>query len=149
MPLAAAVAGWLAATAAAHAEQPPSGIAKYRVVGDGIPRPLTTVQGDARRGRAITATSAQGNCTICHHLPMPEVPVFGNIGPALDGVGSRLTEAQLRLRIVDARRLNPDGIMPAYYKVHGLHRVAARYVNRPMLQAQEVEDVVAYLMTLR
>ena len=121
----------------------------YRVVGDGIPAPLTDTPGDPRRGRVAAANSTQGKCAICHPLPIAELPVFGNLGPPLDGVGARLTEAQLRLRIVDAKRLNPQSIMPAYYHVAGLRRVAPKFQNQPMLSAQEIEDVVAYLATLK
>lgn len=121
----------------------------FLVVGDGIPAPLTGSPGDPRSGRVAAANSTQGNCAICHAMPIPEVPVFGNLGPPLDGVGGRLSEAQLRLRIVDAKRLNPQSIMPAYYRIVGLHRVAPRYQGRPMLSAQDIEDIVAYLATLR
>ena len=124
-------------------------LAPYRIVRDGIPAPLTDTPGDPRRGRVVAANSTQGNCAICHPLPIAELPVFGNLGPPLDGVGARLNEAQLRLRIVHAKRLNPQSIMPSYYRVAGLHRVAPKFQNQPMLSAQEIEDVVAYLATLK
>ncbi|HSV46167.1 MAG TPA: sulfur oxidation c-type cytochrome SoxX [Ramlibacter sp.] len=126
-----------------------TGMVSYRVVGDGIPSSLTGVTGDPRRGRSAAANASQGNCAICHRLPIAELPVFGDIGPPLDGVGGRLGEAQLRLRLVDPRRLHRASIMPAYYRVEGLHRVAPRYRGQPLLGAQDIEDIVAYLMTLR
>lgn len=121
----------------------------YRVVGDGIPIPLTDRPGDPRSGRVLAANSSHGNCLICHAMPIPEAPVFGDLGPPLDGVGGRLNEAQLRLRVADPKKLNPRSVMPAYYKVEGLRRVAPKYQGQPMLSAQEIEDIVAYLLTLR
>lgn len=133
----------------ARAAEPDGALVRYRVVGDGIPMPLTSVPGDPRQGRVVAANSDRGNCLICHRAPIAEVPVFGDVGPPLDGVGGRLDGAQLRLRLVDARKVNPATIMPAYYKVEGLYRVAPRYRGRPMLSAQEIEDVLAYLASLR
>jgi sulfur-oxidizing protein SoxX len=146
---AAVVAALVALTGNARAAEPQDALVRYRVVGDGIPVPLTSVPGDPRQGRVVLANSDRGNCLICHHAPIAEVSVFGDVGPPLDGVGARLSEAQLRLRLVDARRFNPASIMPAYYKVGGLYRVAPRYRGRPMLSAQEIEDVLAYLRSLR
>lgn len=128
--------------------RPEERLVAFQIVGDGIPAPLTDRPGDAHRGRAAAANSSQGNCLICHSMPIAEAPVFGDLGPPLDGVGSRLSAAQLRLRLVDAKHINPRSIMPAYYKVDGLQRVAAKYQNRPILSAQECEDIVAYLRTL-
>jgi sulfur-oxidizing protein SoxX len=124
-------------------------VVAYRVVGDGIPVALTAVPGDSSRGRVAALNSRQGNCAICHRLPVADVAAFGDVGPSLEGVGGRLSVAQLRLRIVDARRSNPDSAMPAYHKVDGLFRVAAGYRNRPLLSAQEIEDIVAWLTTLK
>jgi sulfur-oxidizing protein SoxX len=116
-----------------------------------MPVPLTGRPGDPRRGRAIAANSDRGNCIICHAIPLPEIPagVFGDLGPPLDGVGARLSVAELRSRVVDARELNPQTVMPPYHVISGLHRVQRHYVGRPILSAQDVEDVVAYLVTLR
>jgi sulfur-oxidizing protein SoxX len=121
----------------------------YRIMNGGIAEALSSTPGNARRGRSIAANAEQGNCLICHALPIPEAPVFGTVGPDLGGVGARLSAAQLRLRIVDPRALNPATSMPAYYKVAGLKRVAPRYSGQPMLSSQEIEDVIAYLQTLR
>lgn len=118
-------------------------------VGDGIPQPLTSVPGDAARGRAIVASRQTGLCLLCHRAPIAEERFQGDLATDLAGAGKRWTEAQLRLRLVDARRLNPVSIMPAYYRVDGLLRVGKAWQARTMLSAQQIEDVVAYLRTLR
>ena len=92
---------------------------------------------------------AGGDCIICHAMPLPQRQFHGNVGPPLDGVGSRYTAGELRLRIVDPKVINPETVMPAYYKVEGLHRALDRYRGQPILTAQQVEDVVAYLLTLK
>lgn len=120
----------------------------FEVVGDGIPGPLAA-SGDAARGRALVADRTRGLCLLCHSGPFPEERFQGNLGPSLEGAGSRLTEAQLRLRIADGRRLNPDSIMPSYFRVDGLHRVGAAWRGRTLLAAQEIEDIVAFLLTLK
>ncbi len=119
------------------------------VVGDGIPAALEGRVGDAARGRAIVATRQQGLCLLCHAGPIPEERFQGNLAPDLAGAGARWSVAQLRLRLVDARRLNPDSIMPAYYRTDGLTRVGRAWEGKPILDAQQIEDVVAYLATLR
>jgi len=121
----------------------------YQVVGDGIPQPLSATPGDAARGRAIVASRQTGLCLLCHSAPIAEERFQGNLATDLAGAGTRWSEAQLRLRLVDARRLNPASIMPAYYRVDGLQRVGEAWQGRPMLSAQQVEDVVAWLRTLR
>ena len=135
--------------ARAQAGMAPVGVATYRVAGDAIAQPLTSQPGDPVRGRAIVANRQQGLCLLCHTGPFPEERFQGNLAPDLSGAGQRWTAAQLRLRIVDARQLNPDTIMPAYHRVDGLHRVAPALAGVPLLGAQQVEDVVAYLETLR
>jgi len=122
--------------------------AAYRVVGDAIPEPLA-VAGDAARGRQLVLDRNGGACVLCHALPETTARFMGTVGPALNGVGSRYTAGQLRLRIVDGTLLKPDAVMPAYYRSEGLSRVAAPYRGRTILTAQQVEDVVAYLGTLR
>lgn len=119
------------------------------VVGDGIPQPLTTVPGDAERGRAIVASRQTSACLLCHSAPIVEERFQGNLATDLAGAGTRWSEAQLRLRLVDARRLNAASIMPAYHRVEGLQRVGQAWQGRPMLSAQQIEDVVAWLRTLR
>ena len=119
------------------------------VVGDGIPASLTASAGDTQRGRAIVVDRQGGLCLLCHSGPFPEERTQGNLASSLEGAGSRWSEAQLRLRIVDARRVNPDSLMPALHRVEGLQRVGAAWRGRPVLDAQQVEDVVAFLRTLK
>jgi len=134
---------WLGSIA--HAQE---ALRPYAVVEDGIPAPLTGTKGDAARGRAIVANRQVGLCLLCHSGPFPEERFQGDLAPDLRGAGKRWNEAQLRLRIVDARRLNPTTIMPPYYRIEGLNRVAAGWRSKPILTAEQIEDVVAYLTTL-
>jgi len=126
-----------------------AGLVHYAIVGDAIPASLTGAKGDPVRGRAIVANRNVGLCLLCHSGPFPEDRFQGNIGPDLSGAGSRWSEGQLRLRIVDGRKFNPDTIMPSFYRVADLTRVPAAYRDKPVLTAVEIEDVVAYLMTLK
>ena len=119
-----------------------------QVQADRIDQPLTAAPGDPARGREVVV-GRDGNCLFCHAIPETRERFMGNIGPALSGVGSRLTAGQLRLRIVDPTRLKPDVVMPAYHRVEGLDQVARQYRGRPILDAQQVEDVIAYLLTLK
>lgn len=115
----------------------------------GITVPLTAVPGNAARGRAIVADRQVGLCLLCHSGPFAEVRQQGNLAPDLAGIGSRLTEAELRLRIVDSRRIQPHSLMPAYFRTEGLYRVGAAWQGQPLLQAQQVEDVVVFLVGLK
>jgi sulfur-oxidizing protein SoxX len=117
------------------------------VAADGIPAPLDGLTGDAARGLALLRARDPANCVLCHATP--DAPLAGNLGPSLGGVGARMSVAQLRLRVVDERRAMPQTIMPSYHVVQGLSDVAPQYRGRPILDAQQVEDVVAYLATLR
>lgn len=110
---------------------------------------LTGAKGDPARGRAIVANRQVGLCLLCHSGPFPEEPFQGNLAPDLRGAGKRWSEGQLRLRIVDSGRINPATIMPAYHRTQGLVRVAPTYHNKPVLSAEQIEDVVAFLMTLK
>jgi sulfur-oxidizing protein SoxX len=121
----------------------------YAVIGDAIPTSLTGARGDPARGKAIVVSRQTGLCLLCHSAPLPEEKFQGTIGPDLKGAGSRHTEGQLRLRIVDSRIFNPDTIMPAYYRQDGLERVAPAFRGKALLTAEQIEDVVAFLMTLR
>ena len=142
--------GWLAALAAVAgcATTAPDTLAPYRVEGDAIREPLASTPGDAARGKRVVV-SRDSNCLLCHVVPDSGVRFMGDVGPALHGVGARLSEGQLRLRIVDSMRLNRETIMPSYYRVDGLNQVAATLRGKPVLTAQQVEDTVAYLLTLR
>jgi sulfur-oxidizing protein SoxX len=117
--------------------------------GDAIDAPLTGQPGDPARGRQIVENRAVSACLLCHAGPFPEAHLQGTIGPSLDGVGSRLSAGQIRLRLVDARKLNPDTVMPPYYVVDGLNRTGRQWQGRPALSAQQIEDMVAFLATLR
>lgn len=120
----------------------------YQVVGDAIPQSLTGQRGEPARGRAVVV-SRQSTCLLCHSGPFPEERFQGDLSPDLKGTGARWSEGELRLRLVDATRLNAATIMPAYYKVDGLNRVASAWRGKPILTAEQIEDVVAYLATLR
>jgi sulfur-oxidizing protein SoxX len=120
----------------------------YRVSDGAIPEPLTAQPGDPERGRRIVLDRDGGDCTICHAMPLPQREFHGTVGPPLDGIGRRATPGALRLRLVDPKAFNAETIMPAYYKVTELHRVLERYRARPILTAQQIEDVIAYLLTL-
>ncbi len=120
----------------------------YTVSGDEIRTPLTSAAPDAARGRSILI-SRESNCILCHAAPETGERFFGNLAPPLSGVGARLSAAQLRMRIVDSARLNRETIMPSYYKVDGLARVPETHRGKPILTAGQIEDVIAYLRTLK
>ncbi|QAU48353.1 sulfur oxidation c-type cytochrome SoxX [Bradyrhizobium guangzhouense] len=124
------------------------GLAPYEITGDGITTPLTGAPGDATRGRALVLARTT-TCILCHSGPFPETRFQGDLAPDLAGVGNRWTVSQLRLRLVDASRFNPDTIMPSYYRNDGMVRVARNFVGKPILSATDIEDIVAYLATLR
>ena len=115
---------------------------------EGIPASLTGAKGDPVRGRAIVANRQVGLCLLCHTGPFPEERFQGNLAPDLREA-ARLTEAEIRLRLVDPARVNPKTIMPAYYRPERLTRVAPAYRGKPVLTAEQIEDVVAYLLSLK
>ncbi len=123
--------------------------AAFTVVGDSVPASLTGARGDAMRGRAIVVDRQAGLCLLCHSGPFPEQAFQGDLAPDLRGVGSRLSEGQIRLRLVDASRVNPATIMPPYFRTEGLTRVAPAFRGRTVLSAEQIEDVVAFLLTLK
>lgn len=141
----AAVGVALLGTAAAAAD---TELVPYEVVDYAIPAPLTDQPGDPVRGQAVMIDREGGNCLGCHEVPL-EAEFFGTTGPGLAAVGARLSAGQIRLRLVDPKRLNPMTMMPAYYKVEGLHRVRKGFAGKPVLTAQQIEDIVAYLVTLK
>lgn len=144
-----AFAAALAAFAAAVPARVQASDPGYAIVGDTIPAPLEGRVGDAARGRAIVADRQAGMCLLCHAGPFPEERFPGDLGPSLAGVGVRYSVPQLRLRVVSSRTLNPASIMPSTRRVDGLERVAPAWRGRPILTAQQVEDVVALLATLK
>jgi L-cysteine S-thiosulfotransferase len=123
-------------------------LAPFKVEAGEIRAPLGGLKGDAARGRAVFL-ARESNCALCHVLPDGDPRLMGNIGPPLGGVAARFTPGELRLRIVDSIRINPQTTMPSYYRIDGLTRVAPSYAGKPVFTAQEVEDVVAFLSTLR
>lgn len=138
-----------ALAAALLAAAPVGAASALDVVGDAIPRPLAERPGDPARGRAIVADRSRGLCLLCHAAPIPEARFQGDLAPDLAGTGARWSVGQLRLRVADARRLNPETIMPPALSTDGLARVGAAWQGRTLLEPGEVEDVVAYLATLR
>ena len=120
----------------------------YAVVGDAIPQSLTGSAGDVTRGRALVVERSS-TCILCHSGPFPEQKFQGDLAPDLAGTGRRWSEGQLRLRLVDAPHLNAATIMPSYYRVEGLQRVGTPWRGKPILSAEQIEDIVAYLVTLR
>lgn len=145
----AALARALLALALLALALPGDGARAQTIVGDGIPQALTDTAGDPARGRSIVATRQKGLCLLCHTGPFPEERFQGNLAPSLAGTGSRSTPAQLRLRLVDPRRLNPVTLMPPYFSTDGLTRVGASWAGKTVLSAQEIEDVIAFLSTLK
>jgi sulfur-oxidizing protein SoxX len=144
-----ALAVALSAPRPAHAQTEPDLSSTYAVVGDGIPKPLTDDKPSVENGRRIVTERQSGLCVLCHSGPFPEARFQGDLATNLAGTGARWSEAQLRLRLVDASRLNPQTIMPSYYRTDGLARVGALWRGQPVLNAQQIEDVVAFLRTLR
>lgn len=143
-----AVIGACCTLVPARAQQCSDPVARFVVSDGGIDRPLCGQAGDAARGRAIVA-GRQGNCLACHAAPIPEQAFHGDIGPPLHNVAGRLSEAELRLQVVDATRINEATVMPPFHRVAGLTGVRRDRVGQPLLSAMEVEDVIAYLLTLK
>ena len=123
-------------------------LVRYQIIGDTIPKPLTGTPGDAARGRALVL-ARNSTCILCHSGPFPEARFQGDLAPDLTGTGNWWSAGQLRLRLVDASRFNPDTIMPSYYRNDGMIRVGRNFAGKPILSAAEIEDIVAFLVTLR
>ena len=121
-----------------------SSAADYVVENYAIVKPLTAQAGDPVRGAEVMVDRELGNCLACHAVGV-DAEFFGTTGPPLVGVGARLTAAQLRLRVVDSKRINPATMMPAYFRSKGLQRVLPEFAGTTILSAQQVEDVVAFL----
>jgi len=128
----------------------PEPYCQWQVEKFAIEKPLCGHTGDAKRGKAIASDGSKGNCLACHQLPIDGIEAYGTIGPPLQGIGSRLTEGFIRLRVVDTRNINPMSIMPGFYRNPQLiNRPGKPYIGRTFLTAQQVEDVIAYLVTLK
>ena len=119
----------------------------YKIVRDGIPESLAGSPGDATRGRALVLDRST-TCILCHSGPFG-TQFQGDLAPSLAGAGNRWTASQLRLRLVDAAHFNADTIMPSYYRVDGLTRVGRNWTGKPILTAEQIEDIVAYLASLK
>lgn len=121
-----------------------------------VEEPLTDQPGDPEAGATVMTTRGQGNCIACHQVTaLDEFPFHGDVGPTLDGIGSFRTEAELRGIVADAKHTFPGSMMPSFYKTQGYIRpgeaftgTAAEEPLPPLLDGQQIEDVVAYLMTL-
>ncbi|MDF2995465.1 MAG: soxX [Xanthobacteraceae bacterium] len=124
-------------------------LATYSIQGDAIAEPLEGSRGNAVAGAALMADRQRSLCVLCHSGPFPNPHLQGTLAPDLTGIGARLSEGQIRLRIVDMKHLNPQSIMPAYYRLDAGERVAGAWRGKPVLQAGEIEDLVAYLVTLK
>lgn len=133
---------------AAQVVQDP-GLTPYEVVDHAIPKSLTGTPGDPAAGKKTFINRKAGNCLTCHTAPIPEEQFHGNVAPDLTGVAGRLTEGEIRLRVVNAKIDNPESVMPAFYRTSGMQQILKGFEDKPILTAQEVEDVVAYLMTLK
>jgi sulfur-oxidizing protein SoxX len=113
------------------------------------PLSLTGVPGDVDRGRALVWARDRGNCVACHIIPAPDMVTHGDVGPPLKGIATRQTEGQIRARVIDARAFNAASVMPSYHRTEGLRRVAKALEGGPVLSPQDIEDVVAFMLTLR
>ena len=123
-------------------------VAAQTIMNGVVEEPLSAMPGDPVRGRVIVASRQSGLCLLCHSGPFPEERFQGNLAPELTSSVARYTGPQLRARIVDASYFNPSTIMPAYYRIDDLHRVAPKFAGQTILNGQEIEDVVAFLLTL-
>ena len=141
----------LATVAATAGVVKDDGLKPYEIVGDiAIPKPLTDKPGDPARGRKLIANRKKGNCLACHKIDqMKDYPFHGEIGPDLSDLASNMPAEEIRLRLVNPKVINPDTIMPAFYRVEGLYRVMKKFRGKPILTAQEIEDIISYLVTLK
>lgn len=126
-------------------------VVDYEIVDDeSIPTSLTGSAGDPDKGRLTFIDRKLGNCLGCHGVTELEAePFHGEVGPPLDGIGDVYGEGELRLRVVNPKVVNPETIMPGFYVTEGLHQVAEKFQGKTILTAEQVEDIVAYLLTLK
>lgn len=136
--------------AAMAGEAPAEAYQPWKALGYAIQEPLGGLKGDPVNGRKVAIDRGKGNCLACHIMPIPEEDFHGELGPALGKVGKKFNEAKLRMRVVNIQAVMGDSLMPPFYmKPEQLNRVVEKYQGHTILTAQEVEDVVAYLMTLK
>jgi len=122
----------------------------FKIVDDTIPKPLTAVAGDAKAGQTVFTNRKLGNCLACHQVTRLNEELFhGEIGPSLDGVADRYSQAELRMLVVNAKQIFPETIMPAFYRTEGLHRVLKGFDGKTVLKAQQVEDLLSFLAELK
>lgn len=139
----------------ALAEQTLERVSEYNLVsytivdGISIEKPLAGKVGNATNGRKLFVHRKKGNCLTCHTAPIPEQQFHGQVAPDLDGVGDRMSAGEIRLRLVNPKLANPDTPMMSYYRTHGLNQVKKSFAGKPMLNEQEIEDIVAYLVSLK
>ena len=124
-------------------------VSPTQIDGDSIPLPLTDAITDAAHGEALFVSRDGGHCVLCHQVAGLDAEFQGDVGPALTGIGARLSPGQLRLRVVDYEQVQPGVLMPSYYRIHDLYQVSNAYEGKPVLSAEDVEDVVAYLSSLK
>jgi sulfur-oxidizing protein SoxX len=139
---------WLVAALASPRAADAQNLRPYTVTGNAILDSLTGMPGDAASGRALVIARTS-TCILCHSGPFPEEKFQGDLAPDLAGAGSRWSAGQLRLRLVDASRFNAATIMPSFYRIDGLDRVGPSWRGKPILSAEQIEDIVAYLTSLR
>jgi sulfur-oxidizing protein SoxX len=126
------------------------GLIPYEIVDDSsIPKSLTGVAGNPMKGKKIAVGRKQGNCLACHAMPIPEQKFHGETAPSLYGVGNRLSAGELRMQLVNSKVTNDTTMMPSYYRTFGFERPLKKFVGKTIISAQDVEDVVAYLQTLK
>jgi sulfur-oxidizing protein SoxX len=139
-----------AAPAAAQTAAPPAALVNFEIKDQAILASLTGAKGDPKKGETVVINRLLGNCLACHVVTaLDREPFHGNTGPTLDGVAGRLSEGEIRLRMVDGTKINPETMMPSFYRVEGFNRVLPNFRGKPVLTAEQVEDVVAYLLTLK
>lgn len=135
---------------AAAAQTPPPALVGIEIKDQAIAASLTGAKGDPKKGETVVVNRQLGNCLACHVVTaLAREPFQGNTGPTLDGVAGRLSEGEIRLRLVDGTKINPETMMPSFYRIEGLNRVLPNFRGKPVLTAEQVEDVVAYLLTLK
>tara|TARA_X000000950_G_scaffold257016_1_gene323115 strand:+ start:178730 stop:179191 length:462 start_codon:yes stop_codon:yes gene_type:complete len=130
--------------AACHADAPRP-VSSNQIIDDAIPQPVSNVDASAEIGQQVFSDRDQGHCVLCHVIPAVDAPFQGNVGPELTNIGDRLSPGQIRLRIVDVQSISPETVMPSYYRIHDLYQVDDDYAGRPILSADQVEHLVAFL----